>query len=193
MHVVVLLLTLFVPLSATPSIAAEEPPIAKLPKHVPRIRPADKRVATAFQQGLERSASFRALVDRLNQLDVIVYVEMQPLLRQRLSGAMTWVTATKEFRYVRVSLNPELNPLMMIASLAHELRHVLEVGEAPSIIDNRSMTEYYRVAGIETRTNSDKWETEAAQRTGEVVRRELAASYNGAADSIQARRSDALR
>jgi hypothetical protein len=187
MHLFVLLLTLFAATFASPLLAAEEPGTGKLPTHVPRVRPADKRVAAALREGLERSASFRALVDRLNQLDVIVYVEMQPLLRQRFSGAMTWVTATNTFRYVRVSLNPDLNGLMSTAALGHELQHVIEVGEAPSIVDTQSLSDYYRVAGLDKRVTSDQWETEAAQRTGEIVRRELAASYNTVADSIQAR------
>jgi hypothetical protein len=187
MHLFVLLITLFALMFASPSLAAEEPGTGKVPVRIPRVRPADKRVATALSEGLERSASFRALVDRLNQLDVIVYVEMQPLLRQRLSGAMTWVTATTTFRYVRVSLNPDLNGFMSIAALAHELQHVVEVGEAASIVDNRSLSDYYRIAGLDKRVSSDRWETEAAQRTGEIVRRELAVSYNTAADSIQQR------
>jgi hypothetical protein len=100
---------------------------------------------------------------------------------------MTWVTATTTFRYVRVSLNPDLNGFMSIAALAHELQHVVEVGEAASIVDNRSLSDYYRIAGLDKRVSSDRWETEAAQRTGEIVRRELAVSYNTAADSIQQR------
>jgi hypothetical protein len=187
----VVLLTLFVATFALPSGSAAEEAVRKSPKPVPRVRAADTRVAAALKEGLDRSASFRTIVDRLNALDVIVYIETQPLLRGRLAGTMTWVTATKEYRYVRVSLNPELNAHQMVASLAHELRHVLEVGEAKSIVDTKTMTDYYRVAGVEKHANSDEWDTEAAQRTGEIVRRELADAYNnGVAQSIQARRAD---
>jgi hypothetical protein len=187
----ILLLTLLVGTIAFPSVCAADEVVSKAPKPVPRVRAADSRVATALKEGLQRSASFRAIIDRVNTLDVIVYAETQPLLRGRLSGTMTWVTATKQFRYVRVSLNPDLNTMQMTASLAHELQHVVEVGEAKSIVDTKTLTDYYRLAGIENHVRSDEWDTEAAQRTGDIVRRELADAYNNAApESIQARRSD---
>lgn len=187
----VLLLTLCVGLFAFPSVSAAEEAIRKSPKPIPRLRAADNRIAAALKEGLDRSASFRAIVDRVNQLDVIVYAETQPLLRGRLSGTMTWVTKTKEYRYLRVSLNPDLNSAQTVASLAHELQHVIEVGEAKSIVDTKTMSDYYRVAGLEKYAHSEEWDTEAAQRTGEIVRREVAASYNhGVTQPIQARPTD---
>lgn len=190
----VLLLTLIVGGIAFPSVSVADEAVSKTPKPVPRVRAADNRVAAALKEGLARSASFRAIIDRINTLDVIVYAETQPLLRGRLSGTMTWVTATKEFRYVRVSLNPDLNIAQMTASLAHELQHVIEVGEAKSIVDTKTLSDYYRVAGVEKHLRLDEWDTEAAQRTGDIVRRELAdAHQNDAAQSIQARRFDGGR
>lgn len=187
----VLLLTLCVGLFAFPSVSAAEEAVRKSPKPIPRLRAADNRIAAALKEGLDRSASFRAIVDRVNQLDVIVYAETQPLLRGRLSGTMTWVTKTKEYRYLRVSLNPDLNSAQTVASLAHELQHVIEVGEAKSIVDTKTMSDYYRVAGLEKYAHSEEWDTEAAQRTGEIVRREVAASYNhGVTQPIQPRPTD---
>lgn len=155
-------------------------------RHVTRVRAADARVGTALAEGRARSASFRAVLDRVDELDVIVYAETQPQLRGRLSGSMTWVTATKDFRYVRVSLNPHLSMPQLVAMLAHELRHVVEVGEAPSIVDRRTLSDYYRAAGHGHHATSDEWDTEAARRTGEIVRRELAsAAGGGVAESIQ--------
>jgi hypothetical protein len=187
----VLLLTLLVGGIAFPSASVADEIVSKTSRPVPRVRAADNRVAAAMKEGLARSASFRAIIDHINTLDVIVYAETQPLLRGRLSGTMTWVTATKEFRYVRVSLNPDLNIAQMTASLAHELQHVVEVGEAKSIVDTKTLSDYYRVAGVERYVRADEWDTEAAQRTGDIVRRELADAYNNdAAQSIQARRLD---
>lgn len=188
------LLTLFVGTFAFPSIAIADEAVRDSPKPIPRLRAADTRIAAAIKEGLERSPSFRAIVNRISELDVIVYAESQPLLRGKLSGTMTWVTATKEFRYVRVSLNPDLNTWQLIASLGHELQHVVEVGEAPSIVSERTMSDYYRIAGQERYVQSDEWDTEAAQRAGEVVRREVTESYsNRVALSIQARRSEGGR
>jgi hypothetical protein len=149
---------------------------ANVDRTVPRVRAADARIKRALAEGQRRSASFRRVLQRVEELDVIVYAEMQPLLRNRLSGATTWVTATKDFRYVRVSLNPELSSWQVVASLAHELHHVAEIGSAPSIVDTRTLTTYYQEVGIGKSAPSDQWETEAARVTGENVRRELAVS-----------------
>ena len=141
---------------------------------VARIRTADARIRAALEEGQQRSASFRRVLNRVEELDVIVYLEMQPLLRRRLAGTTTWVTATELFRYVRVSLNPALSKFNIVAALAHELQHVAEIGAAPSIVDNRTLTDHYREVGVDKVATSDEWETEAAKVTGEKVRNELA-------------------
>jgi hypothetical protein len=151
----------------TPVAAATYP-------HVVRVRAADARSASVLAEGRLRSYSFRKVLQRIDQLDVIVYIEMQPQLRGRLGGRVTWVTATKDFRYVRVSLNPELTKSHLVATLAHELQHVAEIGEAPTVVDDATLSAHYRHIGVESRERSEEWDTEAAQRTGEVVRRELA-------------------
>jgi hypothetical protein len=145
---------------------------------VTRVRTPDMRIKAALAEGQKRSASFRRVLKRVEELDVIVYVEMQPLLRTRLAGTTTWVTATKNFRYVRVSLNPALSKFQIVAALAHELEHVAEIGGAPSIVDIRTLTNYYREVGIEKSLPSDEWETEAAKVTGQLVRHELAVSVS---------------
>jgi hypothetical protein len=189
MHLYVLFALLLGALAPPTLVAAvEEAPLTPR-KHVPRVRAADARVAAAITEGRKRSESFRAIHDRVEALNVIVYVETQPQLRGRLAGCMTWVTATQEFRYVRVSISPDLPATLLISSIAHELQHVLEVGEELSIVDTDSLTKYYKGASIVRHTRTDEWDTIAAQRMGETVRRELAVSAiltNGrVAESIQ--------
>ena len=132
----------------------------------PRVRTSDRRVTAAIAEGAARSSSFLDVINDVEQHDVIVYVEMQPQLRGRLSGALTWVTRTKAFRYVRVALNPDLTGSLLVAALAHELQHVAEVGRAASVVDTASLSRFYRTIGVNTRLNSDEWDTEAAQAHG---------------------------
>lgn len=163
--------------ASSPLVAAEAPRVPKVESPAPggsRIRASDSRVTNAIAEGLARSETFRALVHRIESQDVIAYVEMQPQLSGRLSGVMNWVIAAGRFRYVRVGLNPEHTGPQLIATLAHELQHVSEVGDAPSIVDTDSLTAFYREVGTERRPRSEQWETEAAKRTGDSVRRELA-------------------
>ena len=152
----------------------------------PRVRTSDRRVTAAIAEGAARSSSFLDVINDVERHDVIVYVEMQPQLRGRLSGALTWVTRTNAFRYVRVALNPDLTGSLLVAALAHELQHVAEVGRAPSVVDTMSLSSFYRTVGVNTRLNADEWDTEAARRMGEAVRRELAAATTlPAAEPIQ--------
>lgn len=44
-----------------------------------RVRPADARAAALRLEGVQRSATFRALLDELEAGDLIVYVEAHPV------------------------------------------------------------------------------------------------------------------
>ena len=156
-------------LAATPPIASADPPARS-----PRVRTADQRSAHLLVQGLQRSATIRGLVTQLEKRDVIVYIELQPTLKRRLAGTLTWIAATKEHRYVRVSLNPELSTDLAISTLGHELQHALEVANATSIVSDATMERFYREHGESNNTRANGWDTEAARVAGDDVRRELA-------------------
>ena len=176
-----LLLTLAIISATVPAFAVADPvtppdAVRVDPSRQRRVRTQDPRIRQALTDGAARSAAFRDVLGRVESRDVIVYVEMQLDLRGRLAGTMRWVAATREARYVRVALNPELSGNMLIATLGHELEHVAEVGETPSVVDEPTLASLYRDVGTEVRVGSGAWDTEAAQLTGEAVRRELAAN-----------------
>jgi hypothetical protein len=154
----------------------------------PRVRPYDGRSAQLLLEGLERSVTLRAIVDRLEQLDVIVYLEMQPALRKRLAGTLTWLAATTSYRYVRISLNPEMMHDALISALGHELQHALEVAEAPWVVDPPSLQAYYEKHGLKTASQHiNGWDSLAARLIGDEVRRDLVGvrAARVVADSIQ--------
>jgi len=141
----------------------------------PRIRPQDARMTQVLKEGAARSATFRALVDRIESSNVIVYVAVNPLLRSSLSGTLTWMTRAGGYRYVRASISPEMQFDQMVATVAHELQHAVEVIGDESVIDEKSLTALYRRIGHESQAAVPAgWETVAAQETGWQVRRELA-------------------
>ena len=150
--------------------------IAGPPDGGQKLRPQDDRIALAIKEGSARSTTFKALVDRIEASDVIVYVAINPQIKSTLSGALTWMTRAGDFRYVRASLAPDLPFDQMIASVAHELHHAVEVIEDPTVVDEKSLVELYRRIGLPSRAAGPSgWETLAAQRTGSQVRRELIA------------------
>lgn len=138
-----------------------------------RVRAADGRTAAILRDGLNRSETVRALVEELERSNVIVYLEIQWNLKRGLAGNLAWVAATKTFRYVRISLNPELTADAMVATLGHELQHAVEIARERSIVSGEAMAGYYERNGLDITSHWHGWDTLAARRAGEDVRREL--------------------
>lgn len=152
----------------------------------PRIRPQDQRLTDLLQAGLSRSATLRALVNRIEASNVIVYVTLSPLMKPSLAGKLTWMTRAGEFRYLRASINAELASDMMIATLAHELQHAVEVIEDDRVVDQRSLVELYKRIGRPSSSAVPAgWETVAAQEAGLRVRRELVAASAAALRTVE--------
>jgi hypothetical protein len=139
-----------------------------------RIRPQDPRLTVLLRDGMTRSATFRALVNRIEASNLIVYVTLSPIMKASLAGKLTWMTRAGAFRYVRATINTEQNTDQMIATLAHELQHAVEVLEDETVRDQRSLQELYKRIGRPSHSGiTAGWETIAAQETGFRVRREL--------------------
>lgn len=140
----------------------------------PRIRPTDARVRSALADGLSRSSIVRGLVARIEANDVIVYLGMSPRMPDDLSGRLTFVGDGGRFRYLRVELSPVFNTDQVIAALAHELHHAVEVIDHPEVRSDRTLLGLYQRIGHASRaTRVSGWETTAALEVGYDVRREL--------------------
>ena len=147
-----------------------------------RIRPQDPRLADLIRTGISRSATFRDIVKRIEAGNLIVYVSLSPTMRASLAGKLTWMTKSGMFRYVRATINTEQSADQMIATLAHELQHALEVAGDETVIDQRSLAGLYKRIGRPSTTGvTAGFETVAAQETGLQVRRELVADTATAA------------
>ena len=139
-----------------------------------RLRPQDSRLELVLKEGAARSATFKALVDRIESSNVIVYVALNPIMKSSLSGMLTWMTRAGDYRYVRASISTELTFDQMIATLGHELQHAVEVIEDETVVDEKSLVALYRRIGHQNSSAAPaRWETTAAQQAGFRVRREL--------------------
>lgn len=142
-----------------------------------RIRPQDPRLVDLLQAGVARSATLRDIVNRLEAGNVIVYVSLSPTLRSGIAGKLTWITSAGAYRYVKATINTEQSADQMIATLAHELQHALEVSADDTVVDQRSMLGLYKRIGRPSLSGATAaWETATAQETGLQVRRELIAT-----------------
>jgi len=164
-----LVLVVFLVAAATPS-AAETPNRDK-----PRLRIVNAQLRSVVQEGLQHSPSFRALAERLETTDVVVYAEATRL-PARLAGQLAFVSKVGGLRYVVVQIDRELSPIRKLATLGHELQHALEIAERPSIVDAASMKKEFARFGFSrerSATYQSAFDTAAAIHAGDQVWREI--------------------
>jgi hypothetical protein len=137
-----------------------------------RIRSSNTRVSKLLDEGVRRSRTFADLVMKIHGSNVIVYVEPSFGLPVEMAGRILLQTVAGNQRYLRIHVRATLQGDQMIAVIAHELRHALEVADDPSVVNDAGLTALYRRIGhISTGTHG--FDTDAAQDAGRRVRDEL--------------------
>ena len=112
----------------------------------PRVRVLDARLKSLFDHGLTQSPTLRAQVDKVEASSILVFVDGDMRMPERLGAQLTFVTSVNDVRYVRVDLNVMLPPRRQIALLAHELQHALEIADRPEIQDIEAMESFYETS-----------------------------------------------
>jgi len=148
---------------------------------VGHVRTTEPRILALIETGLSRSATFRRLVETLNESDVIVYVE-QKLGRDEFGGYLDHnITNTGAFRYVRLKIETKGQDIRLISVLAHELQHAVEVAASPDARDAVSMARAFGRLGTTSQCgNADCFETRAAIHVEDIVGAELKAARSPA-------------
>lgn len=138
------------------------------------VRATDTRAEAAIAYGLERSPTFRALVDDIAHSDLIAYITARFEMAVPLDGEIHFVTKVATHRYMRVLVRGELSPWDRAAMVAHELQHAREIASAPWVVDNQTMDALYHQIGFGV--GIDRHETEAAREIGLKVSQEFASN-----------------
>lgn len=84
------------------------------------------------------------------------------MMRDRVQGKLIFVTAAGGVRYLRIRLACTLTGVRQIAMLGHELRHAVEVANAPWVLDESSLADEYRRIGFPSRDGSNATAFESA-------------------------------
>lgn len=125
--------------------------------------------------GASGSQTFNTLLDRLSTSDVIVYVAIVDRIPGGGSGQLSFITATKTVRYLRIELVRGGNTVELVSVLGHELQHAVEIADAPGVRDSRAMAVFYLLrSGIHAQ--GTRYDSVEARITGQRVRDELASS-----------------
>jgi hypothetical protein len=141
------------------------------PDEAGRVRPMQAIGHKLIEHGLERSETFRQLVRNLEESDVIAYVDVRSDMTPDRLGATRFLTRSASHRFVRIMINRDTDWWTQIAMLGHELQHANEIAQAREIGSAEDLRAFYQRVGI--RVSGRTFDSEAAQRSGKVVRSEI--------------------
>jgi hypothetical protein len=138
------------------------------------IRTTDRRLIRLMHDGVRGSDTFRGIVQRLRRSDVIVYLECGGGTRSA-DGRLTFVSAAGGNRYVHIRIARLASAEVQIALIGHELRHSVEIADAPAVVDSESLArEYERIGFLNTRhPTGASYDSDAAVAAGYQVLRDL--------------------
>lgn len=153
------------------AVTLTSPPPVDVPEY-PHVRAVEPRVAAIIADGIRRSATFARLYRSLQRTDVILFVQTSRDLHRSLAGRLSLLSSTPLARYVRADIRADLARSDMIATIAHEMQHALEIAAAREVRDAQGVDALYRRIG---RMGEHTLETDLAYRVGVQVRAEMLA------------------
>ena len=142
---------------------------------IQRIRTTSSLIHAALAGASEKSPTLRAIVERIAQSNVIVYVTCEQFKTVTISGRTMWADASGEARYLRVQVDCTLARANLVAILGHELQHVAEVADRPDVIDLPTFLKLFEAIGYPSCSTSwhEQFETDDARAAGQRVREEF--------------------
>ena len=114
-----------------------------------RVRSNERYMIKLIREGYERSSTFRDLVDFLQQTNVIVSVQPLPCAGGRIRSCLVGVKGSRQERHLWIKVDPQHTiENRLIATVAHELQHAVEIAERPDVFDGPSAIRLYRAVAI---------------------------------------------
>jgi hypothetical protein len=140
-----------------------------------RVRAFDPELRALLDEGIDRSATFRVLITRIDASDGIVYVENGGCPVSSASGClMLSVHEAGHTRYLSIHVPPRRHRHDdHIALIGHELQHANEILTATWVRNSADAHALFLRIGSAESVRS--FETAEAQRIGAVIAQELAA------------------
>src|SRR5882672_5424323 len=140
----------------------------------PHVR-ADREVRRLVDEAARRAPAIRDSIDRLQELDVTVYVRIKAFTQIDLDGRVALLSKAGSHRYLVIELACGRSELTQMATLGHELFHAIEIAEEPSVVNAETLAAFYSRIGIRTGDSRglQTFETEAAAAAGLRARRQL--------------------
>lgn len=139
---------------------------------VPHARINNVRIADAFNLAREHSEAFRAIVEALGASDTYVLIDAAVCPGSLVRSCVHLLAPSiPRVRAVLVRIDARQPTLVIVAQLAHELRHATEIASHPEVVDGPTLQEMYRSIGYQSCDTYQTvcWETRDARATERLV------------------------
>ena len=113
-----------------------------------RLKPADTEMRRLVLDGYSRSAVFGELVDELQRSNAIVVVQFGSCAKGRIRSCVSNVEGDLRQRHIRIKVNTRTTDDRLIATIAHELQHAIEIVREPSVFNAKQTLALYRRLAI---------------------------------------------
>jgi hypothetical protein len=111
------------------------------------IRASDEELVALLEDGIKRSQTFKGLVDRLAKSDVILYVRPDVTAKNNAPTRLTFLAAKGGYRYLVIRVGAGRSKEQQLATLGHEMQHVVAIADASSVIDSASLRREFERIG----------------------------------------------
>lgn len=142
-----------------------------------RVRSTDTLLVDLVRRGVAQSATFRTIVERLEASDLIVYLNRGHCGRENAPGCLEpRVTIVPGARYVYILISEEVALRETDGGIvtAHELRHAVEIADAPWVRSAADFIRLYDQIGTSCgKSRTACYETADALAAGRQVAQEL--------------------
>ena len=127
-------------------LAVQAPPLVAddAPGLFTRVRSTERFMITLIREGYEQSPTFRELVDRLQRSNIIVFVQPAVCAGRRIRSCLVSVSGSALERHIRILVDTRTSKNALIATVAHELQHAVEIAEHPDVTDASGTIKLYR-------------------------------------------------
>lgn len=113
-----------------------------------RLKPANAEMRRLVIDGHQKSATFRSLVDEIHRSNAVVAVQFGLCANGRYRSCVSHVEGDDRQRHVRVKIQARGTEDRLIATIAHELQHVVEILREPGVTNAERALALYRRIGL---------------------------------------------
>jgi len=135
-----------------------------------QVRSTSPQIVGAIQRASQWSATFRRLLETIQRSDSYVYLIVGDC-GAGAHGCFVSVSEAGSHRLMIIKIDPHQRELNLMATIAHELRHTIEVIEEPSIRSSTAKFHFYERIAFHAAGGTH--ETHAAIDAGAAVRSEI--------------------